>query len=311
MTKWWIALTVVAACGGGGGDTFDAPRTIDGPPPAPDAPSIDADPGECSGDGTGQSNGGFVKPTVVSHAWQEASPGVWTDLGPADWSCVPRRLETTHPGGVFGGTIVDLQTGAGVPLASVEWFIDGDLASPDATVTADGQGDYAFDVGNAIDLAFRISAPDYFTTVHLAPPTPVTNLGFVSEALGQAFVALLGLVYEGGPLVLGRVQDCAGNTVSDVVVTASVQTDCVAHGEGAATFYFNTSQSLPVRNNTEPVSTENGLYMVMLDAATAGQVQIWGFAAGDDPATAPLRLLATRSVALDPETVTLIAIPAN
>lgn len=308
MTKWWIALTVVAACGGGGNDTFDAPQTIDGSPPGPDA-RIDAEPGACTGDGTGQGNGGFIKPAAVGHAWEETSPGTWFDLGPADWSCAPRRLETLD-GVTNGGTIVDQQTGNGVANAVVEVFLAGGPPdAPDDTVTADVAGFYVVDVPSSSDLAFRVSAADHVTTVHLAVPTPIDDLALLGDGTANALPALVGEVLLDRPLIIGRVEDCAGHTVDSVVVTASVETDCVAHGQGAKTFYFNTTQSLPVRNTSEAVSTENGMYMVMLDAMTTGQVQIWGFADGDDPATAPLHLLATRTIVAAPLTVSLIAIP--
>src|SRR5262245_64463390 len=108
----FVLFTTLAACGGGGGTT-------------PDAPAVDI---------------GFNKPTVALKGNTEVSDNVWMELGPADLACLNTAsadMATTVE--VALSTVVkDFQSGNLAPNTVVTAFPNQTVGSPFDTQTADG-----------------------------------------------------------------------------------------------------------------------------------------------------------------------------
>jgi hypothetical protein len=255
-------------------------------------------------------NPGFPVPTAPTKANME-SGGVWTETGPADWSCLntPTTDEASTQAIALSGKIEDFQTGNGVGAASITAFPGIELTSNLGTATSDNaaqtRGDYTINLAmlpsGQTRYGFKFEADSYVRTYLLnqyRPPgtaTQTANMSAVSEATALALPAFIGVTRDVTKGVLaGAFRDCAGNEVSNAVATVSSTSGTVSHLTGAKTFYFSAgSTSLPVRHTVEPVMNNDGLFVVLdLPPQTApAYVQVWGFVDDADLADGQMTLL--------------------
>lgn len=277
---------LAGACGGGddGGGNIDAPATLENP--------------------------GFPIPTMPTKANAEVQ-GVWTETGPADWSCLgtPSSDQPSTQAIALSGKIEDFQTGNGVGPATVTAFPGIELAGNSGMTTSDGtaatRGTYSMTVATlpagTTRYGFKFEADSYVKTYLLnqyldpAMATQTRDMAAVSDATATALPAFIGVTRDTTKGVLaGAFRDCAGNEVSNAVATVSSTSGTVSHLPGAKTFYFSAgSTSLPVRHNVAPVSNKDGLFVILdLPPQTApAYVQIWGFKDDADLADGQMTLL--------------------
>ncbi|MBE7448557.1 MAG: hypothetical protein HS111_06635 [Kofleriaceae bacterium] len=255
-------------------------------------------------------NPGFPVPTAPTKA-NERQGGVWTELGPANWSCL-NTASTDQPSTQtisMSGLIEDFQTGAGVGAAAITAFPGIDLNGNSGTATSDNnaqtRGEYTISLAQlpsgTTRYGFKFEAASYVKTYLLnqyvdpATATQTRDMAAVSEATALALPAFIGVTRDVTKGVLaGAFRDCDGNEVSNAVATVSSTSGTVTHLDGAKTFYFSAgSSSLPVRHTVSPVMNKDGLFVVLdLPPQTgAAYVQIWGFVDDADLADGQMTLL--------------------
>lgn len=270
-------------------------------------------------------NPGFPVPTAATEANME-SDGVWSVLGPADWSCLdtPGTDAPSTQGIALAGSILDEHVGTGIGGATVTAFpgisVDGDVGTATSSNVAATQGEYAMSltmlpVGET-RVGFAIEAAGYVKTYALnhyldpADATQTLDLGAVAVSWSAALPAVVGASRDvTAAAVLGRFRDCAGRPVSNAVVTVSSTQGTVTHVPGAETFYFSTStENTPVPHTVSATMNQDGRFMVLNATPTStAYVQVWGYVNPAALAAGTLTLLAEQRVPL--EANTFVAMP--
>jgi hypothetical protein len=247
---------------------------------------------------------GFVTPTDITRAYTGGN-GSWTEVGPADWSCLDTASEDvpTAVDVAVTGAVEDFQSGDAVPDAVVTLYTDTNLAGSGVeTATADGDGAYAVTVPTGSGrVAFKVEHPDALPTYSLnqlfdpEEPAQTHDVNSVSQLTANALPAFIGVTRTPGlGVVAGSIVDCAGNEVGGAIATMSSVSGSPEHLAGAESYYFSAqSQSLPVRHQVQLATNTDGLFVVIeLPAASAAFLQVWGFTGDQDPASDDLTLLA-------------------
>lgn len=271
------------------------------------------DDGSAQPDAAGPTNEGFVMPTAVTKANDNG-----TEVGNADWSCLNTpsadQPQTVATNIALTGQVRDFQSSNGVRDATVTAFagimLSGNLGTATSTAVAAGDRDtpnYTMTLGDLptgeTRYGFKIEHPGtpaykrtYLLNQYFDPTdnTQTTNISAVSSSTATAVLAFVGATYDPTKGTLaGAFRDCAGNEVSNAVATVSSVSGAATHLPGANTFYFGRTTGLPARHNVEPVSSSNGLFVVIdLAPQTApAYIQVWGFPTQADLTAGTLKLL--------------------
>lgn len=268
--------------------------------------------GACGGDDgaagpdAGVTNEGFVMPTAVTKANDNG-----TEMGDADWSCLntPTDDDASTQDIMLSGKIRDFQTSSnGVGAAAITAFPGIMLTANSgmATSASDSanKGNYEITLqklpAGQTRYGFKIDAAGYKRTYLLnqyfdpATATQTQDISAVSSATATAVLAFVGATYDPTKGTLaGAFRDCQGHEVSNAVATVSSVSGTATHLPGADTYYFGRATGLPARHNVEPVSSSNGLFVVInLAPQTApAYIQIWGFPTQADLTAGTLKLL--------------------
>ncbi len=288
-----LSLTLLAACGSKGGGTADAAKDI-----------------------------GFNKPTMPLHANMEGTPGMWTDLGIADTSCL-NTPSTDVPTAVqiaLTTTVLDFQNGDPVAGAVVTAFPNIDSGNPFATETSsttDGTLAMTVPVGTE-RFGFKMaggtssSGPQldtYLLFQYLDPNMATQNLPkiqSVSNATATVLPALIGQNRTPGSGVLaGAFRDCQHHEISNFIATVSSTEGMHDSIEGSEAFYFSTASSpVPVLHNVADAGSANSIFMlIQLPVTASAFVQMWGFPTQADVDADNLQLIAELGVPIIADTV--------
>lgn len=286
-----VALAI--GCGGGGSDA-----------PPPDAPK----------------DIGFTRPTAALTAHRQVD-GVWTEVGPADLSCMntPSADVATTVDVQLTTTIRDFQKKPPnnlVPGATVSVFPEQNVTQPFAG------SPYTSDSSSAMvtvtvpmgtkRFGFKVSHESALDTLLLNQTVDpdmaaqsLEEVRTVSKSTAQTLPALIGVSRTAGTGVLaGAMRDCAGNTVANFIATVSSTQGSVTHLPGADTYYFSEMAALPVRHSQQAASSPDGLFMIIEMAATAqAYVQVWGYPTDADVSADSLTLISELPTAVVSDTV--------
>ncbi|HWU86102.1 MAG TPA: hypothetical protein VN253_02460 [Kofleriaceae bacterium] len=276
----FLTLTslLAAACGDDGGTT----------PAMPDAPR----------------DIGFTKPTAALKANKETAPNTWTELGPADLSCLgmPASDLPTTVAVALTTKVRDFQSNNPVPNAAVTVFRDQDVGSPVDTKTADGNADVTVTIPVGTKrFGFKMTEASALDTLLLnqrVEPGQMAQMlpaiQSVSKTTATLLPALIGSMRTAGTGVLaGAMYDCQRREISNFIATVSSTRGSVTHLAGADTYYFLPDVGLPAKHNQHASATSDGLFMVIeLAAAPAAFVQVWGYPTDADLAGDNLKLIA-------------------
>ncbi len=246
----------------------------------------------CGGGGDETPPTGFEDPTTPMIAYSEID-GVWTEQGPADWSClntassdVATTVEVT-----LTGEVSDFQTGNKVPEENVSAFQTVDWASPFAETVTDEDGIYTMTVPVGTKrFGFKMwgdgTMDTFLLNQYIDPDVAEQDLGIdsVSELTANALPAFIGVTRtEGLGIVAGAMRDCNDDEVYGAIATVSSVQGEPQHLEGnekTGTYYFSAgSTSLPVRNGQQAFTNFDGLFMTieLPPADTPQWLQVWGF----------------------------------
>lgn len=281
-----VALLVAGApaCGGGGGGSADDDM--------PDA-------------STG-GNPGFQTPDVTTTAYMQDGAS-WTEVGPANWSCLntPSGDEPSTAVITVTGTVRDFQNkDQTVSGASITAYDGTDFAGAGvATATSAGDGTFSIDLPVGVErVAFKTAASEYLDTYLLnqyfepAVAQQMKDLEPISLSLANALPAFINQTRTPGLGVLaGAIRDCDGHEVQGAIATVSSTRGAPEHLDGAATYYFQPAgdQDLPVRLSQQPYTNGDGLFMTIeLPPTPTAYLQVWGFLPDQDPATDEMTLIA-------------------
>jgi len=259
-------------------------------------------------------NPGFIVPGTSDSHWDQAvthafseDDGVFTDEGPADWSCyntasadVPTTGEVT-----LTGVLADFQTDKALPDAEIDIFGDvkdiGGTGEDNTISDEDGNFSVTLPAGNT-RAAFRVIARGQMDTYSLNEAIDSETLeqtieiNSVSLLTANALPAFIGVTRTPGLGVLaGAIRDCNGHEVAGAIATVSSVQGSPEHLNGAASYYFSAepNNSLPVRHNLAANTQKDGRFVVIeLEDSPAAYLQVWGFMDGQDPATDDMTLLA-------------------
>lgn len=246
-------------------------------------------------------NPGFEPPTAVTTAFTEEA-GVFTEVGPADWSCLntPSQEQPAASAIEISGQVTDFQTGEDVAEADISVF--GDVkdiggAGQDAGISAaDGTFTVQMPEGTG-RVAFKVMARGALDTYSVNQATDgLVDINSVSQLTANALPAFIGVSRTPGLGVLaGAIRDCNGHEVRGAVATVSNLSGSAEHLDGAATYYFSAdaSDSLPVRHRVQGATNKDGLFTVIEVVPTdTAFLQVWGFTSEQNPATDDMTILA-------------------
>jgi hypothetical protein len=302
--RTFLALTLlgVAACGGGTQTT-------------PDAAVVD---------------NGFNKPDKPLMANME-SGGVWTEIGPADLSCLgtPTDDQATAVEVTLNAIVKDFQSGNAVPNAAVTLFDGVDPSAMFAMGTSDSSGDATFTVpAGHTRFGFKMTTTDGFVMPTLLlnqyldpnaatqPPGTCTDdngdpttcrmtIQSVSTSTASTLPAIIGVSRTTGTGVLaGALRDCQQHEMSNFIATVSSTEGTATPLAGAAAYYFSASVGLPAHHSQQDAASGDGLFMVIeLPATPTAYVQMWGYPTQADIDADNLKLIAELQVPVLPDTV--------
>jgi hypothetical protein len=260
----------------------------------------------CGGGGGGDDDGSSATPDVTTVAHMQNDSGVWSEVGPANWSClgtpsddVPSTVEIN-----LTGTVIDFQnTEQGVGDAMVSAFMGTDIGGTAiASATADGGGGYSITLPVGVErVAFEMTAdqylPTYLLNQYFQPGTAdqMLDMKAISLMLANALPAFINKTRTPGlGVVAGAIRDCDHHEVSGAIATVSSTPSTTTTLDGAETYYFSGgSQSLPVRLSQQAYTNEDGLFMAIeLPPTGTAYLQVWGFLPDQDPGSDELTLLA-------------------
>jgi hypothetical protein len=254
-------------------------------------------------------NHGFATPTVTMTAHQKSGT-TWTDVGPADWSClntatddVPAEVPTTVSGIAYGRN-TDMEPVEGATLTA---YAGTDFGTElDSTTTSEEDGEEgAWEVGlpaGRTRVAYKTVLEGYVDTYlinqYYEPDatTAEEDIEPVSDDTAETLLALINLVRDADTGILaGAIRDCEGHEVAGAIATVSATQGTPDHIQDAETFYFSAgaAKSLPVIQDSQHETNKDGLFMVV-ELPVSGLVyfQVWGFRDDQDPASDELTLIA-------------------
>jgi hypothetical protein len=283
-----------------------------------------------NGDGGGEeplANPGFITPGTSDADWDQAitwayteDDGVFTEHGPADWSCLNTTSAdvVTTDAVTLSGVITDFQTDKALPDAEVHVFADvKDIGGTgvDNTIT-DEDGNYTVTIGaGTTRAAYRITARGQMDTYSLnlaldvASGAQTEDINSVSLLTANALPAFIGVTRTPGLGVLaGAIRDCQDREVAGAIVTVSDVSGSPEHLDGALSYYFSAepNNSLPVRHNLAANTNQDGRFTVLeLQPGQEAYLQVWGFMDGQDPETDDLTLLAEIPSPILPDSVVI------
>jgi hypothetical protein len=247
----------------------------------------------------------------------EAMPKQWTEVGPADLSCLNTAASdpATTVAVTLSTTVRDFQSDGTADTAGsvVTAFPAQDASAPFDTQTADASANVTLTIPVGMKrFGFKMTNPSSLDTLllnqtvkpDLAAQT-ISRIQVVSKTTAQTLPALIGVSRTAGTGVLaGAMRDCQNREVSNFIATVSSTSGAVNHVDGADTYYFSSSVGLPVRHGQKEAGSEDGLFMIIELAATPNAfVQVWGYP--DDAALAAdnLQLIAELKTAVISDTV--------
>jgi hypothetical protein len=284
----------------------------------PDANAVDAPP-------VVPPNPGFVTPGATTRA-NAFRNGQWTDVGPADWSCLAQPPAETVPAGGYTltGTVRELASNQSVGGAAIVASAAGQtLASATSSSQQGARGQYRLDIpalpNGATRLRFAVStmaSRDTITIDRYLGPVGLTTLDLpiMSEQTAQALPSFVGEAPEASAgFVIGEVRDCQGRQVSGAIVALSTSPTFVAHWPGGVTFYFSAAaQSLPVRHQTRTETNRDGRFMIIGPTPSGvdieGTVQAFGFQTDADRSAGTLALLGKSAAVVQARTVSVVVL---
>jgi hypothetical protein len=287
-----LLFLTLAACGDDGGST------------TPDAPVAE--------------NIGFDKPTASLKSNMEVSKNNWTEIGPADLTCLgtPNADVATTVPVTLSTTVKDFQSGNPISGNVVTVFRDqntADVIAGPATSDQNANLTLTIPVGTK-RFGFKMTDAAALDTLLLNQTLDpnmatqmISQIQRVSTATAQTLPALIGVSRNPGTGILaGAVRDCKGNelsnfiaTVSSTEATVTSSVDVVQHLPGVDAYYFSASVGLPVRHSQQNNASKNGLFMAIEMAPTpVAYVQVWGYKNDADLAADKLSLIAQLKTAV-------------
>lgn len=289
-----------------------------------DSPGPDNGVADLGGDlGATLENPGFPVPTAATAA-NANTEGVWSEVGPADWSCLdtPSADLPSTQSISLTGIVTDFQDGTPIGNATITAFpgilVGGNSGTGTSSDVPATRGEYAMNVAmlpvGEARFGFAIEATGYLKTYVLyqyldpASVTQAHDWSAFSENTATTLPALVGRARDvSDAVVVGTFRDCAGREVSNAVVTVSSTSGTVTHLLGAETFYFSASaSSVPVPHGVTTVMNRDGRFLVLNLAPQAPAfIQVWGFTTASSLSSGTLELLAERPTPLEANTVVM------
>lgn len=264
---------------------------------------------------------GFNTPTVTLKANDEVSEGRWTEIGPADLSCLdtPSDDAASAVAVTIDTRVTDFQSGNSVPGASVQVFKDQNYLVVEDTATADTSAMVSVDLpAGTRRFGYKVTASSAMPTLLLnqalassdGPTQTVGEIQSLSNATAAALSSDSGQPRTPGTgLVAGALRDCAGNAISGFIATVSSTPAQPNPLPGAAAYYFSAGGGLPRHHDQQGFASADGRFMIIEvpSSSPTGYVQLWGFPTGADLALgrAGLKLIAELRVPVLADTVIL------
>ena len=273
---------------------------------------------------------GFDHPTAPLMANMLGSDGNFSELGPADLSCLgtPTSDMASTVDITLNVHVADFQQGTPVASAMVTLFDGIQTTSPFTMGTADANGDATFTVPKGrTRFGFEMTTtdgsvmPTFLLNQYLDPSTAVQpadsacttppckmKIQSVSVNTAQSLPALIGEVRATGTGVLaGALRDCQHHEMSNFIATVSSTSGTATPLMGAETYYFSHimgGTDLPVQHNQHDASSSDGLFVVFqLPPTQAAYVQRWGYPTMADVTAGNLKLIAELKVPVVADTV--------
>jgi hypothetical protein len=282
-----FTLISLAACGGSGNDSVDAPpKDI-----------------------------GFSNPVAPLMANREISEDNWEEIGPADLACLgtPAADPPTTVAVALSTVVRDFQSDNLVPNSNITVFRGQNLTDVFDTKTSDGTAAVTIDIPTGVTrFGYKMTSDNALDTLLLnqkvEPSNPTqteASIKSVSKTTAQTMPALIGVSRTPGTGVLaGAMYDCADRQISNFIATVSSTSGTVTHLPGADAYYFDPTTPLPVRHTVRGSASSNGLFMVIeLPVAPTAYVQVWGFPTDADLASGELKLIAELQAPVIADTV--------
>jgi hypothetical protein len=238
-------------------------------------------------------NIGFNRPTVTLKANMEVSEDNWTEIGPADLTCLntPSSDVATTVQVALSTVVRDFQSDNLVPNAAITVFNNQDIDAPFQTTAADGNAEVTFTIPIGTKrFGYKMIDDSALDTLLLNqkvdPNNPTQTEGSirsVSKSTAQTLPALIGISRTQGTGVLaGAIRDCQDREISGFIATVTTnpaRTPAeIQHAPGTDTYYFSSSVGLPVRHTQKAQGSEDGLFMIVeLQPIATAYVQVWGY----------------------------------
>ena len=285
-----LAALLLAACEEHGKSPLDGPVPGDAPL-FPDGPEVDAF-------GT-VGNPGFVAPAQAVAAWTETSPGSFA-AATLDLSClgVMRVDPAIGQQVTVTATVRDFQSDNTQPGATVTAFAGANPSSVLSSSIADGSGVATLTIPQGTKrFGYKVestnSRPTFVHDQLLVSTGPqAVALASLSDSTVQTLPALVGVsATPSTSILLGRITDCQGHTLSNAIATVSGTTGMAMHLPGVDTYYFADSVDLPVRHSQQAATSKDGQFMVIdVPVKSSAVIQVWGI---PEPGDVPhIRILA-------------------
>lgn len=265
-------------------------------------------------------NPGFPVPTAATAA-NVNTEGVWSEVGPADWSCLetPNADQPSTQAIALSGSITDFQDGTGIGNATVTAFpgilVGGNSGTATSSDVAVTRGNFALNLtmlpAGETRFGFALEATGYVKTYVLdqyldpADTTQARDWSPISVTTATSMLALVSQTRDvGEAVVLGTFRDCAGREVSNAVATVSSTSGTATHLTDAETFYFSATTGTPVNHVASPTMNRDGRFMVLnLAPQTPAFIQVWGFTSAAALSAGTLELLAEQPVPIEANTI--------
>lgn len=273
-------------------------------------------------------NPGFPVPTAVTAANVDTE-GVWSEVGPADWSCLdtPNADQPSTQAIALSGSITDFQDGTAIGNATVTAFpgilVAGNSGMATSSNAVATLGSYALNLtmlpAGETRFGVALEATGYVKTYVLhqyldpADATQTRDWSPISVDTATGMLALVSRTRDvGEAVVLGRFRDCVGREVSNAVATVSSTSGTATHLPNAETFYFSATTGTPVPQGASPTMNRDGRFMVLnLAPETPAFLQVWGFTSAAALSAGTLELLAEQPVPIEANTFVTGSIEAR
>jgi hypothetical protein len=242
---------------------------------------------------------GFNKPTKGLKANSQDN-GTWTELGPADLSCLgtPSADMATTVAVSLNTVVKDFQSGNAVPNATVTIFKDQMTDQAFDTQTSDSNAYATFTVPTGTKrFGFKMTTtdgstmPTFLLNQYIDPSVAVQPAGSdtdatkrmkiqsVSTSTAATLPALIGETRTPATgVIAGALRDCGKHEISNFVATVSSTKGTATPVSGAEAYYFSDAVDLPVHHQQQDASSKDALFMVIqLPATPTAYVQMWGY----------------------------------